>query len=475
MIFGRVICIILLSVFKNDSYHCFITNVARKTAKNSILDRVKKDNVKFIELQFTDINGNIKSVTIPTHKLRESLDKGIWFDGSSIEGFTRISESDMFLKPEPETYAILPWEPEERRTARFICDVFMPDGKPFDGDPRFILKRACGEAKAMGFEYNVGPELEFFLFRTKENHSVEPTPHDVGGYFDFSPRDLAGYVRNDIITALESMGLKIEMSHHEVAPGQHEVDFLYSDALTTADNTITFKLAVKSIAHKHGLYATFMPKPIYGINGSGMHCHQSLFYIRNGKNAFYGAKDKYNLSDTAKYFVAGQLRHIREMISILAPTVNSYKRLVPGYEAPVYICWGQKNRSALIRIPRYSKGREQSTRAELRCPDPSGNPYLVFAVMLEAGLDGMRNKIKTPPPVEENVYEFGPDRLSNLKIGVLPESLGEAVQELKNSKFMKATLGPHAYKTYINAKTIEWNEYRMQVTDWEQKKYFEVT
>ena len=449
--------------------------MAQRITSNSILARLKKDRVKFVQLQFTDINGSIKSVTIPTHKLSECLDKGLWFDGSSIEGFTRIFESDMFLKPEPETYVVLPWEPEEKRIARFVCDVFTPDGDPFEGDPRFILRRACKEAEKLGFKYMVGPELEFFLFKPREDRGVEPTPHDVGGYFDFSPRDMAGYVRNDIITVLESMGLKIEMSHHEVAPGQHEIDFLFSDALTTADNATSFKLAVKSIAHKHNLYATFMPKPLYGVNGSGMHCHQSLFSLRNGKNVFYDPKDEYNLSETAKHFVAGQLAHIREMMSVLAPTVNSYKRLVPGYEAPVYICWGQKNRSALIRIPTYSRGREQSTRVELRCPDPSGNPYLVFAVMLEAGLDGIRNKTKIPPSIEENVYEFDFDRLSSLNIGVLPDSLGEAISELKNSKLMEKALGSHTFKMYIKAKTAEWNEYRTQVTDWEQRKYFEIT
>ncbi|MFQ5963061.1 MAG: glutamine synthetase family protein [Candidatus Scalinduaceae bacterium] len=449
--------------------------MTKKSTKDQTASRIKKDNVKFIQLQFTDITGSIKSVTIPTHKLSEALNKGLWFDGSSIEGFTRIFESDMFLKPEPETYILLPWEPKESPTARFICDVFTPDGKPFEGDPRFILKRACNDARAMGLEYNVGTELEFFLFKPSIDSGVEPIPHDVGGYFDFSPRDLAGQVRNEIVTALESMGLEVELSHHEVAPGQHEIDFRFSDAISTADNAITLKLAVKSIAHKHGLYATFMPKPIYGINGSGMHCHQSLFNLKNRKNAFYSSKNEYRLSDVARNFIAGQLKHIREMISILAPTVNSYKRLVPGFEAPVYICWGQKNRSSLIRIPRYSKGREQSTRAELRCPDPSGNPYLAFAVMLESGLEGMRKKMKIPPPVEENVYEFDFNRLSKLGIDTLPDSLGEATQELKNSKLMEKALGPHTYKTYINAKTIEWNEYRTQVTEWEHKKYFEVT
>lgn len=442
---------------------------------NSLVEMAKEDEVLFVQLQFTDINGSIKSVTIPVHKLSEALEKGIWFDGSSIEGFTRIFESDMYLKPDPNTYSVLPWEPKEKVTARLFCDVFMPDGSPFEGDPRYILKRAIKEAENLGYEYNVGPELEFFLFKPRENNQIEPTPHDVGGYFDFSPRDLASMVRRDIIIALEKMGLVIEMSHHEVATGQHEIDFKYSTALQTADNAITFKQAVKSIAHQHGLYATFMPKPIFGINGSGMHCHQSLFDIKTGDNLFFDTTDEYKLSKIAKKFIGGQLHHIKSMIAILAPSVNSYKRLVPGYEAPVYICWGQKNRSALIRIPRYSPGREHSTRAELRCPDPSNNPYMAFAVMLMAGLDGIKNNTALPRPVEENVYEFDGDQLSHRKIDSLPGSLDEAIGELKKNELMKTTLGTHTYETFIKAKQSEWDEYRIQITEWELKKYFETT
>lgn len=440
--------------------------------EKEVLDKVKEDNVQFIQLQFTDLHGSIKSVTIPTHRLPESLEKGTWFDGSSIEGFTRIAESDMYLKPDTSTYTVLPWEKD---TARIICDVYTPDNKPFEGDPRYILRRAIKEAEKLGFTYNVGPELEFFLFKQKEDENgIEPAPHDVAGYFDYSPRDLAGDIRKNIVTSLQSMGLEVEMSHHEVAAGQHEIDFKYADALKTADNCITLKHAVKSIAHKFGIYATFMPKPVYGINGSGMHCHQSL-YDKQGKNVFFDEKDSYKLSKIAKSFVAGQLKHIRAMTIVLAPNVNSYKRLVPGFEAPVYICWGQINRSALIRIPRYSPGREQSTRCELRCPDPSNNPYLAFAAMLMSGLDGIKNNLLAPEPVEEDVYEFDETILEKRKIGTLPESLGHAIYELKNDSLMKEVLGKHTYDIYIAAKKQEWDDYRTQVTKWEKEKYFETS
>ncbi len=442
---------------------------------DTVVKMASDDNVLFVELQFTDINGMIKSVTIPAHKLQESLEKGIWFDGSSIDGFTRICESDMYLKPDPQTYAVFPWASSEKPTARLFCDVFMPDGSSFEGDPRYILKRAISEAEKMGFSYNVGPELEFFLFNPKEAHHTDPIPHDVGSYFDFSPRDLASIVRRDIMIALQKMGLVIEMSHHEVADGQHEIDFKYSTALKTADNAVTFKQAVKSIAQQHDLYATFMPKPIFGANGSGMHVHQSLCDINTGENLFYDANDDFKISKLTKQFVAGQLHHIKPMISILAPTVNSYKRLVPGYEAPVYICWGQKNRSALIRIPRYSPGRESSTRAELRCPDPSNNPYMAFAVMLIAGLDGIKNNLPIPEAVDDNVYEFDSSQLSNKNIDALPGSLDDAIKELKKSELMRKTLGDHTFEIFIRAKEAEWDEYKMQVSEWEHKKYFEIT
>ncbi|MCF7860848.1 type I glutamate--ammonia ligase [Candidatus Woesearchaeota archaeon] len=438
-----------------------------------ILKKAKDDNVKFVQLQFTDLHGMIKAVTIPVEKLEESLEKGTWFDGSSIEGFTRICESDMYLKPDPKTYAILPWENSGRATARFICDIYTPDGELFGGSPRTILRKAMQEAKELGYTYYVGPELEFFLFKSDgsgETESFKPATHDFAGYFDYSPRDLANDVRKEIIYVLESMGLEVEMSHHEVAPGQHEIDFKYGDALTQADRCITFKHAVKSIAYKHGLHATFMPKPVYGENGSGMHVHQSLF--KEGKNAFFDPSDDYNFSKVAKSFVAGQMAHAKGFCAITAPTVNSYKRLVPGYEAPVYICWAKTNRSALIRIPRYSPGRENSTRAELRCPDPSCNPYLAFAVMLQAGLEGIKKGMEPPKPIEEDVYEFDKAKLSLNNIETLPGSLGEAMGYLKKDEVIKRALGKHTFDIYVMAKQKEWDEYRTQVTKWELDKYF---
>ena len=443
--------------------------------KKDVVEKAKKDNVKFVQLIFTDIHGMTKSVTIPAEKLSESLEKGTWFDGSSIEGFTRICESDMYLMPDPDTYAVIPWMSGECVYARMICDVYMPDGKPFEGDPRYILKKVISEAREMGFEYNVGPELEFFLLKRGDGGELTTSAHDGAGYFDYAPRDLASDVRRDIVLALGSFGIVAEMSHHEVAPGQHEIDFKYSDALTTADSAVTFKHIVKSVAHIHGLHATFMPKPIFGENGSGMHVHQSLFGVKSGKNAFFDDNDKYKLSSAAKHFIAGQLEHVSAMSAVLSPTVNSYKRLVPGYEAPVYICWGQVNRSALIRIPRYSKGREQSTRAELRCPDPSCNPYLAFAVMLKAGLEGIKSKTELVSPVEENVYEFDDEKRMDSNIGVLPQTLLDAIFEMKKDKMVAGVLGKHLYPIYVRSKLAEWDEYRTQVTKWEIDKYLERT
>jgi glutamine synthetase len=441
--------------------------------KWEILERVKADNVKFISLQFTDIVGTIKNVAIPVGRLGEAMEKGIWFDGSSIEGFARIYESDMVLMPDVNTYRLLPWEPQARKVARIICDVHRPDGEPFEGDPRYILKRAIGEAKEKGYLYNVGPELEFFLFKMDAEPKMRPVPHDVGGYFDFSPRDLASQVRGDIALTLESMGMEVEMEHHEVATGQHEIDIRYADALTSADNVMTLRYTVKAVSQTFGLYATFMPKPIFGINGSGMHTHQSIYNTSSGENAFFDADDRYKLSKTAYAFMAGQIEHARALAAIAAPTVNSYKRLTPGYEAPVYICWGQINRSALIRIPRYSPGREQSTRLELRCPDPSCNPYLAFAAMLWAGLDGIKRELEPPPPVEENVYHFDDAKLRELDIGTLPSTLKEAIDELEKDEVLQQALGEHAYRAFVRAKKAEWDEYRIQVTDWELDRYLE--
>ncbi len=437
-----------------------------------VLAQAQSDGVQFVSLQFTDILGTIKSVTIPTGRLEEALERGAWFDGSSIQGFARIYESDMVLKPDPNTYRVLPWSAAERRRARIICDIQRPDGTPFAGDPRTVLRRTLARAEEMGYSFNTGPELEFFLFKKDGEFPTQPVPHDVGGYFDFSPRDEAQKVRSDIILALEAMGMEVEASHHEVAAGQHEIDFRYADALTSADNAVTFKYTVKAIAATHNVYATFMPKPIFGINGSGMHTHQSLFSAR-GENLFYDPRDEYRLSRLAYSFIAGQLEHAHALAAIVAPTVNSYKRLVPGYEAPAYICWAQINRSALIRIPRYSPGRESSTRAELRCPDPSCNPYLAFAVMLAAGLDGIQRGLEAPPPVNEDVYDFSEDDLRARAIGVLPGTLGEALRALGEDPVIREALGEHVYGAFIRAKQAEWDDYRIRVSQWELERYLE--
>ncbi|MDP2749796.1 MAG: type I glutamate--ammonia ligase [Nanoarchaeota archaeon] len=439
--------------------------------KEEVLERAKKDGIQFIQLEFVDLNGMMKTVTIPVARLKETLEKGNWFDGSSIEGFTRICESDMYLMLDTDTYAVLPWE--SHKTARIICDVYTPDGKPFEGDPRYILKKVLKEAEELGYVYNVGPELEFFIFKRDADGKPIPVTHDKAGYFDYAPRDLADDVRKDVTLILTSLGMEVEMSHHEVAPGQHEINFSYGDALTQADRCMTFKHAVKSIANKNGLYATFMPKPVFGENGSGMHVHQSFWDIKAKKNAFYDPSEPYKLSAIAKSFVAGQLAHVKAFCAITAPTVNSYKRLVPGYEAPVYICWAKINRSALIRVPRYSPGRESSTRVELRCPDPSANPYLAFAVMLKAGLDGIKKKMAPPTPVEEDVYEFDASKRREVGIDTLPGSLGEALDNLDKDAIIKDVLGAHAYSAYVKTKRMEWDKYRIQVTQWEIDTYFE--
>ena len=443
--------------------------MAKDTAE--VIGRAEQEGVRFVSLQFTDVMGTIKNVTIPVAELEEALENGIWFDGSSVEGFTRIAESDMYLMPDPNTYQVLPWLPGDQQTARLVCDVLQPDGDPFPGDPRSVLRAAMAECAQMGYSYQVSSELEFFLFTMRDDRpSRAPVPHDFAGYFDFSPRDLASEVRQDIILALESMGIKVERAHHEVASGQHEINFRYADALTSADNCMTFKYVVKAVAQDHGLHATFMPKPIYGINGSGMHTHQSLF-DSEGKNAFFDPGDRYHLSPVAYNFLAGQLKHAKAMAAIVAPTVNSYKRLVPGYEAPVYICWGQINRSALIRIPRYSNAGDEGTRLELRCPDPSCNPYLAYAAMLKTGLEGIRRKLPAPPPVEENVYDFGDEQLYEKSIESLPGSLFEALGELEGDEVLRHTLGEHLYEAFMRAKKTEWDQYRTQVTPWEIEQY----
>ncbi|MGD2105594.1 MAG: type I glutamate--ammonia ligase, partial [Anaerolineae bacterium] len=394
---------------------------------DDLLTRVERDGVRFVSLQFTDVMGRIKSVTIPVGRLESALEEGIWFDGSSIEGFARIYESDLVLIPDVDTYCVLPWSAAERRRARIMCDVYGPQGEPSLHVPRQVLRRMLARAADMGYTYNVGPELEFFLFKRdgepNRDHPTRPVPHDVGSYFDFSPRDEAQQVRSEIILALEALGMRVESSHHEVATGQHEIDFRYADALTSADNAVTFKYTVRGVAASHELYASFMPKPIFGINGSGMHTHQSLFDA-DGRNLFYGAEDEYHLSRLARNFIAGQLEHARALSAVVAPTVNSYKRLTPGYEAPVYVCWAQLNRSSLIRVPAH--GSETSgARIELRCPDPSTNPYLAFAAMLAAGLDGIQRDLTPPLPVNEDVYDFDEYDLKERAIGMLPGTLAE--------------------------------------------------
>lgn len=443
--------------------------------KESVLKDIHDNRISLIDLQFTDILGVTKSVTIPSAHLEDIFERGSWFDGSSIYGFARIQESDMLLMPDPVTYRVLPWVTEPPLRARIICDILTADGEPFPGDPRFALRRAVLKAQSMGFSaYNIGPELEFFLFRKVNGSStLDAVPHDVGGYFDFSPGDEAERVRSAIQTMLEQLNIKVEMSHHEVAIGQHEIDFRYSDALHSADNAITFKYAVKGVAARHGLIATFMPKPIFGQNGSGMHCHQSLFTAEG--NAFYDPDDEYKLTETAYQFMAGLLHHARGLSAIVAPTINSYKRLTPGYEAPVYICWAQRNRSALIRVPRYSVGREQSTRVELRFPDPSANPYLAFAVMLEAGLDGIAKKMKPADPVNEDVFEWTSAEREARGVGVLPSTLQEAMDALADDEVIRNALGNHIYQAYDRAKRSEWEEYRLQVTNWELERYLETT
>jgi glutamine synthetase len=441
--------------------------------KKELLERVRQDQVKFISLQFTDVTGAVKSVDFPSERLAFALEDGIWFDGSSVEGFARIQESDMRLILDPDTYAVLPWSPADLRRARIFCDIYQPDGEPFQGDPRGTLKRILAQLDERGWHFNVGPEPEFFLFRRQNGETVYPVPHDVGGYFDFSASDDAVRVRTELMEALSSMGLEVEMGHHEVALGQHEIDFRYAPALRTADNILTLKYTVKAIAAQHDLVASFMPKPIYGINGSGMHCHQSLFDAQ-GDNLFYDENDEHRLSPLAHSFIAGQLEHARAMAAVVAPTINSYKRLVPGYEAPVYIGWAQINRSALIRIPRYTPGREKATRAELRYPDPSANPYLALTAMLASGLDGINRQLTPPAPLNNvNVYHLTEEERQSQGIGSLPGSLAEALREFEQDELLKGALGPMITQAFLRAKWSEVENYRTHVTDWELKNYLE--
>ncbi|KUG19774.1 glutamine synthetase type i [hydrocarbon metagenome] len=432
---------------------------------SATLERIEADNVEFLRLQFSDIQGQPKNVAIPAHQAEKALTSGIGFDGSSIEGFARIEESDMQLIPDPSTYVILPWKPRENAVARLICDVCMPDGRPFEGDPRYVLKRAMEDAARDGFVFNTGPELEFFLFRMIDG---KPTTQfqDVGGYFDLAPTDLAETVRRDIVIALTQMGFEIEASHHEVAESQHEIDFKYSDALTTADNVITFKYAVKTLALTNGLHASFMAKPIYGIAGSGMHTNCSL--ARDGANAFFDPDGPRQLSETCMHFIAGLLRHVRAITRIANPTINSYKRLVPGYEAPCYISWSASNRSALIRVP---AARGNSTRIEFRSPDPTCNPYLAFAAMLAAGMDGVRNRLDPPPSIDKNIFLMSEEERRKEGIDTLPGDLYEAHQDLLADDLICRTLGSHVVDGLTCAMQIEWDSYRTAVHPWELERY----
>ena len=435
--------------------------------KDDIFRMVEEEDVEFIRLQFTDIFGTLKNIAITSSQLEKALDNKCMFDGSSVEGFVRIEESDMYLYPDYDTFEIFPWRPQQGKVARLICDVHTPDGKPFEGDPRWILKKTIKEANEMGYRFDVGPECEFFLFHTDDNGLPTTLSHEKAGYFDLGPNDLGENIRRDMVLTLEEMGFEIEASHHEVAPAQHEIDFKYDEALKTADNIQTFKMTVKTIAKRHGLYATFMPKPKFGISGSGMHINMSLA-TEEGKNIFADENGKIGLSDDAYHFIAGIMKHARGMSAITNPLVNSYKRLVPGYEAPVYIAWSAKNRSPLIRIP---ASRGNGTRVELRNPDPTANPYLVLALCLAAGLDGIKNKIEVPESVDCNIYEMTPGERRAAGIENMPADLKEAVDCLVTDEFLCSVLGEHITTKYVEAKMKEWENYTTRVSQWEIDEY----
>ncbi len=442
---------------------------SRQESSEYVLKAAKEHDVKFIRLWFTDILGFLKSFAITVEELEGALEEGMGFDGSSIEGFARIDESDMVALPDPDTFKLLPWRPREHNAvARMFCDILMPGGQPFEGDPRFVLKRNLKRAADLGYTFYVGPELEFFYF--KDDRGTEFL--DRGGYFDLTPLDAASEMRRDTVLALEDMGIGVEYSHHEVAPSQHEIDMRYTDAMTMADNVMTYRLVVKDIAMKHGVYATFMPKPVFGVNGSGMHVHQSLF--RGERNAFFDSNDEYHLSKEAKSYIAGILRHAPEITAITNQWINSYKLLVPGYEAPVYLSWARRNRSDLVRVPEYRPGRERATRIEFRSPDPACNPYLAFSVMLAAGLKGIEEGYEVPEPIEENVYEMSPSEREKRGITTLPSSLLEAVHLTEKSELVKETLGEHVFENFIANKKIESDDYRVQVTEYELNRYLPI-
>src|SRR5687767_566168 len=430
---------------------------------------VAERDIRFIRLWFTDILGQLKSFSINRAELDDAFEGGMGFDGSSITGFNAIEESDMIAQPDPSTFTILPWRPEEQGVGRMFCDVLTPERTPYEGDPRHVLRRALERASAMGFDtFNVGPELEYFYFRDSKGTEVL----DEGGYFDLTTLDAGSDLRRETVLALEQLGIHVEYSHHEVGPSQHEVDMRYADALKMSDDCMTYRITVKEYAMKYGFYATFMPKPLFGENGSGMHVHQSLF--KGGRNAFYDANDQYYLSDVAKSFIAGQLKHAREMSALFAQWVNSYKRLVPGYEAPVYVAWSRRNRSALIRVPLYHPGKEQATRCEIRSPDPSCNPYLCFAGLLQAGLEGIEKGYELPEPMERNLYHLSPDERRKLGIEQLPETLGEAVEIAAESELILKTLGEHVFTRFVEIKRQEWEDYRTQLSAWELEKYLPI-
>jgi glutamine synthetase len=438
-------------------------------ARREALRRLQDENIDFLLLWFTDIEGHLKSFAVTPAEVEEALNDGMGFDGSSITGFNAIEESDMVAIPDPSTFQLMPAREGEMKMARMICDIVTPDGKPYEGDPRYVLRRALERMSSLGFDaFNVGPELEYFLFR--DDKGTETL--DEGGYFAMTTMDAASGLRQETVRALESMGIPIEYVHHEVGPSQHEIDMRYAPALEMADHTVTYRLIVKEIAKKAGYHATFMPKPIFGENGSGMHTHQSLF--SDGRNAFFDGDDKWHLSDVGKAFIAGQLRHAREIAAVFAQWVNSYKRLVPGYEAPVYVAWSQRNRSALIRIPLYKPGSEQATRAEIRCPDPACNPYLTFAALLHAGLEGIEQGYELPDPMETNLYHLTPEQRRERGIVSLPETLGEAIDALAESELARKALGPHIFDRYVELKRKEWDEYRVQLTGWELDRYLSV-
>ncbi len=442
---------------------------SKEEAKEYVLKVAKDHDVKFVWLWFTDILGFLKSFSIGINELEAVLEEGMGFDGSSIQGFARIDESDMVAMPDPETFQLLPWMPREHSAvARMFCDILKPGGEPFEGDPRYVLKRNLERAAALGYTYYVGPELEYFYF--KDSKSCEPL--DQGGYFDMTPPDAAHDLRRETVVALEAMGIGIDKSHHEVATSQHEIDMRYTDALTMADNVMTYRIVVKEIALRHGVYATFMPKPVFGINGSGMHVHQSLF--QGNRNAFFDKNGKYHLSKIALNFLAGLLKYVPEFTAVTNQWVNSYKRLLPGYEAPVYITWARRNRSDLIRVPEYQPGKEDATRFELRSPDPACNPYLCFSVMLAAGLAGIEEGLEPPEPVEENVYHMTPEERKRRGIGSLPASLLEAIQLTEKSELVRRALGEHVFNAFITNKKIEWERYRCQVTDYEIRNYLPI-